>query len=42
MTAIVDKLAVGCAYDRVASTVVLVRDGPVITVVDPGRARARR
>ena len=41
MTAIVDILAVGYAHDRVASTVVLVRDGPVITVVDPGMAATR-
>ncbi len=38
MTANVGILAVGYAHDRVASTVVPVRDGPVITVVDPGRA----
>ncbi len=41
MTAAVDVLAVGYADDRVASTVVLVRDGDAIIVVDPGMVATR-
>ncbi len=42
MTAVVDVLAVGYADDRVASTVVLVRDGDAVIVVDPGMVATRR
>jgi glyoxylase-like metal-dependent hydrolase (beta-lactamase superfamily II) len=41
MTASVDVLAVGYADDRVASTVVLVRDGAAVIVVDPGMVARR-
>lgn len=41
MTALLDVLTVGYAGDRVASTVVLVRDGDVIAVVDPGMVASR-
>lgn len=36
MTAVLDVLAVGYADERVASTVVLVRDADSVIVVDPG------
>ena len=41
MTARLDVLAVGYADDRVASTVVLIRDGSAFVVVDPGMAASR-
>jgi glyoxylase-like metal-dependent hydrolase (beta-lactamase superfamily II) len=41
MTAAVDVLAVGYAADRVASTVVLIRDGDAVIVVDPGMVATR-
>jgi glyoxylase-like metal-dependent hydrolase (beta-lactamase superfamily II) len=41
MTAQLDIVAVGYADDRVASTVVLVRDADAIIVVDPGMAASR-
>ncbi len=41
MTAAVDVLAVGYADDRVASTVVLIRDGAAVIVVDPGMVATR-
>lgn len=41
MTARLDVLAEGYADDRVASTVVLVRDGDAIIVVDPGMVASR-
>jgi glyoxylase-like metal-dependent hydrolase (beta-lactamase superfamily II) len=41
VTARLDVLAVGYADDRVASTVVLVRDGDARVVVDPGMAASR-
>ena len=41
MTAKVDVLTVGYAGDRVASTVVLVREGDVTLVVDPGMVASR-
>jgi glyoxylase-like metal-dependent hydrolase (beta-lactamase superfamily II) len=41
MNARVDVLAVGYADDRVASTVVLVRDGEAVIVVDPGMVATR-
>ena len=41
MTAQLDVLAVGYAGDRVASTVVLVRDGDATIVVDPGMVARR-
>ncbi len=41
MTAKLDVLAVGYAEDRVASTVVLIRDAGSIIVVDPGMAARR-
>ncbi len=41
MTARLDVLTEGYADDRVASTVVLVRDGEAVIVVDPGMVRSR-
>lgn len=41
MPAHVDVLTTGYAEDRVASTVVLVRDGDAVVVVDPGMVRNR-
>lgn len=41
MTAQLDVLAVGYASERVASTVVLIRDGGAIIVVDPGMVAHR-
>lgn len=41
MTARLDVLTNGYAGDRVASTVVLVRDGDAVIVVDPGMVRDR-
>jgi glyoxylase-like metal-dependent hydrolase (beta-lactamase superfamily II) len=41
VSAQLDILAVGYADDRVASTVVLVRDGDAVIVVDPGMAASR-
>ncbi len=41
MTARLDVLTEGYAADRVASTVVLVRDGDVVVVVDPGMVADR-
>lgn len=41
MSAIVNVLATGYVGDRVASTVVLVRENDVIIVVDPGMVRER-
>ena len=41
MTAIVDVLTNGYASDRVAGTVVLVRENDVIIVVDPGMVASR-
>ena len=41
MTARLDVLATGYADDRVASTVVLVRDGDAVIVVDPGMVASR-
>jgi glyoxylase-like metal-dependent hydrolase (beta-lactamase superfamily II) len=41
MTAQLDVLAEGYADDRVASTVVLVRDGDAVIVVDPGMVANR-
>lgn len=41
MTARLDVLAEGYADDRVASTVVLVRDGDAVIVVDPGMVADR-
>lgn len=41
MTAIVDVLADGYVGDRVAGTVVLVRENDVIIVVDPGMVSSR-
>ena len=41
MTARVDVLVTGYANDRVASTVVLVRDGGAVIVVDPGMVADR-
>jgi glyoxylase-like metal-dependent hydrolase (beta-lactamase superfamily II) len=41
MTAQLDVLTVGYADDRVASTVVLIRDGGVVIVVDPGMVARR-
>ena len=41
MTARLDVLAEGYADDRVASTVVLVRDGAAVIVVDPGMVASR-
>lgn len=41
MTAQLDILATGYAADRVASTVVLIRDGDTVVVVDPGMVAAR-
>ncbi len=42
MTARLDVLTVGYADDRVASTVVLVRSGGAVVVVDPGMVASRR
>ncbi len=42
MAARLDVLTEGYADDRVASTVVLVRDGPAVIVVDPGMVADRR
>lgn len=41
MTARLDVLTTGYANERVASTVVLVRDGDAVIVVDPGMVKAR-
>lgn len=41
MTARLDVLAEGYAHDRVASTVVLVRDAAAVIVVDPGMVANR-
>jgi len=41
VTAKLDVLAVGYADERVASTVVLIRDGEAVIVVDPGMAADR-
>ena len=41
MSAQVDVLTVGYAHDRVASTVVLIRDPEAIVVVDPGMVASR-
>jgi glyoxylase-like metal-dependent hydrolase (beta-lactamase superfamily II) len=41
MTAQLDILATGYAADRVASTVVLIRDGDAVIVVDPGMVASR-
>ncbi len=41
MTARLDVLADGYAADRVASSVVLVRDGATVVVVDPGMVASR-
>lgn len=41
MTATVDLLTVGYADDRVASSVVLVRENDVVIVVDPGMVASR-
>lgn len=41
MTAQLDVLTTGYAGERVASTVVLIRDGDTVIVVDPGMARSR-
>ena len=41
MAAQLDVLAEGYAQDRVASTVVLVRDGDTVIVVDPGMVASR-
>ncbi len=40
-TARVDVLATGYAADRVASTVILVRDGDAVVVIDPGMVARR-
>jgi len=42
MTATVDVLVNGYAHDRVASSVVLVRENDVVIVVDPGMVADRR
>lgn len=42
MTARLDVLCAGYAADRVASTVVLVRDANAVIVVDPGMVASRR
>lgn len=41
MTATMDVLTAGYVGDRVASTVVLVRDGDAVAVVDPGMVASR-
>ena len=41
MTALLDVLCAGYAADRVASTVVLVRDKGAVIVVDPGMVASR-
>lgn len=41
MTALLQVLATGYAGDRVASTVVLVRDGDAVIVIDPGMVAGR-
>jgi glyoxylase-like metal-dependent hydrolase (beta-lactamase superfamily II) len=41
MTARLDVLCAGYAADRVASTVVLIRDGAAVIVVDPGMVAGR-
>ncbi len=41
MTAVLDVLAAGYADERVASTVVLVREGDAVIVVDPGMVASR-
>jgi glyoxylase-like metal-dependent hydrolase (beta-lactamase superfamily II) len=41
MPALLDVLSIGYAGDRVASTVVLVRDGDAVIVVDPGMVASR-
>jgi glyoxylase-like metal-dependent hydrolase (beta-lactamase superfamily II) len=42
MTALLDVLCAGYAADRVASTVVLIRDHEAVIVVDPGMVADRR
>jgi glyoxylase-like metal-dependent hydrolase (beta-lactamase superfamily II) len=42
MTARLDVLGAGYAADRVASTVVLIRDGDAVIVVDPGMVASRQ
>jgi glyoxylase-like metal-dependent hydrolase (beta-lactamase superfamily II) len=42
MTALLDVLCAGYAADRVASTVVLIRDQDAVIVVDPGMVADRR
>jgi glyoxylase-like metal-dependent hydrolase (beta-lactamase superfamily II) len=42
MTAQLDVLTVGYADDRVAGTVVAIRDGDLVIVVDPGMVASRR
>ena len=42
MTARLDLLSAGYAADRVASTVVLIRDEAAVIVVDPGMVADRR
>jgi glyoxylase-like metal-dependent hydrolase (beta-lactamase superfamily II) len=42
MTARLDVLSPGYAADRVASTVVLIRDGDAVIVVDPGMVASRQ
>jgi len=41
MPAVLDVLCTGYAAERVASTVVLVRDGGAVIVVDPGMVASR-
>lgn len=41
MAAIVDVLTAGYADDRVASSVVLIRDGDLVAIVDPGMVADR-
>lgn len=41
MTAVVDVLTIGYVGDRVAGTVVLVRENDVVIVVDPGMVASR-
>ena len=42
MTARLDVLSAGYAADRVASTVVLIRDEDAVIVVDPGMVASRQ
>src|SRR5262249_44101861 len=42
MSALLDVLCAGYAADRVASTVVLIRDAEAVIVVDPGMVAGRR